>query len=79
MGMNKVITQQIREVMESKAISQGELSRRTGIGRPNITRMLSGRSGKIPESWQTVFDELGLELIAVPKGTDASKFFKRVK
>ena len=29
--------------------------------------------GSVPKRWQDVLDELGLELVAVPKGTDLSK------
>jgi transcriptional regulator with XRE-family HTH domain len=65
--MTETVIKQVRQLMEKQGVSQGELSRRTGIERPNITRMLSGRSGKVPESWQKVLDELGLELIVVSK------------
>ena len=34
---------------------------------PNVSRLLSGASGRVPETWQKILDELGLELIAVPK------------
>jgi transcriptional regulator with XRE-family HTH domain len=71
MRMNKVVTEQIKRVMEKQGVSQGELSRRTGIERPNITRMLSGRSGKVPESWQKILDELGLELVVKSKSNHA--------
>jgi transcriptional regulator with XRE-family HTH domain len=67
MRMTETVIKQVRRSMEKQGVSQGELSRRTGIERPNINRLLTGRSGKVPESWQKVLDELGLELVVKAK------------
>jgi transcriptional regulator with XRE-family HTH domain len=67
MRMTETIIKQVRRAMEKQSISQGELSRRTGIERPNINRLLTGKSGKVPENWQKVLDELGLELVVKAK------------
>lgn len=50
--------------------SQEELGELVHMAQPNVARLLSGRSGRVPETWQRVLDALGLELVAVPKGTD---------
>jgi transcriptional regulator with XRE-family HTH domain len=67
MRMTETVIKQVRRAMEKQSISQGELSRRTGIERPNINRLLTGKSGKVPENWQKVLDELGLELVVKAK------------
>lgn len=65
--MNEQVRSFVRQVMLEQDISQGELSRRTGLARPAVTRLLSGTVGKIPENWQRILDELGVEIIAVKK------------
>lgn len=66
-GMNDRVRDAVKETMKQRELSQGELARRLSVERPSITRLLSGTSGKVPQLWQEVLDELGLELIAVPK------------
>lgn len=68
--MNDSIRKAIRERMAEASISQVELAKRLNIERTTVTRMLSGHTGRVPENWQNLLDELGLELTAVEK--DAS-------
>ncbi len=70
--MNEKIVRTVKAKMEADGISQGELSRRLGMERANLVRLTNGRGGGIPRRWQEVLDELGLELIAVPKEDDQS-------
>lgn len=73
----KAMTEQIRnaarEVMEREGISTYRLAELTGIEQPNVTRLLTGRSGSVPVNWQKVLDALGLELVAVPKGSNLAQ------
>lgn len=68
------MTDKIRAQLERAMTEQGkrrvDLSRATGIAQPNITRMLSGRSGEVPGAWAKVFDTLGFELCLCPNPTD---------
>jgi len=66
-GMNETVRQSVKSTMKKKGLTHQELADLTGIERPNLTRLLSGTSGKVPDNWQRVLDTLGLELIAVPK------------
>lgn len=66
-GMNEQVREAVRREMERRELSQGELAKLLEIERPNLTRLLSGRSGKIPKVWQDVLDSLDLELVAIPK------------
>ncbi len=53
--------------MKAQGMTQTELGDAVGMAQPNIQRLLAGRVGAVPESWQKVLDALGLELQAVPK------------
>lgn len=66
-GMNEEVREAVKREMERRELSQGELARQLEMERPNLTRLLSGRSGKIPKVWQDVLDALDLELVALPK------------
>lgn len=66
-GMNNEIRQAVKQVMEKQGISQGKLAEDIGIDRVNLTRVLSGRSGKIPETWQKILERLNLELVVREK------------
>ncbi len=66
-GMNEQVRQAVRERMKQQAMTHEKLAELTSIQRPNVTRLLTGQSGAIPENWQKVLDTLGLELVAQPK------------
>lgn len=62
--------------MTDEEISTYKLAELTKMSQPNVARALTGRSGSIPSTWARILDALGLELIAVPKGTDISQLQK---
>ena len=65
--MNSNIRSVVKQVMLEQDMSQGELARRTGLTRPAVTKLLNGVVGKIPENWQRILDELGVEIVAIKK------------
>ncbi len=67
MVMTETVISEVKRQMQAEGLSQGELSRRIGIERPNLTRMFSGRVGRVPDNWQKVLDALGLELTVQKK------------
>ncbi|TDE84976.1 XRE family transcriptional regulator [Deinococcus sp. S9] len=67
LGMNEQVRRTVRERMKQQGITQTELGELVGMAQPNVQRLLAGRVGAVPESWQKVLDVLGLELIAVPR------------
>ena len=71
--MNLQIRESIKNRMRQQNLSQEALGELVDMAQPNIARALSGRSGSIPSTWARILDALGLELVAVPKGTDVSK------
>jgi transcriptional regulator with XRE-family HTH domain len=65
--MNEKIVQTVKAKMKADGISQQALANRLGMERTNLVRLVNGHVGSVPRRWQEVLDELGLELIAVPK------------
>lgn len=66
-GMNEQVRQKVRESMKAHGMTQADLGDAVGMAQPHIARLLGGKVGAVPESWEKVLDALGLELIAVPK------------
>lgn len=66
-GMTETVRKAVKEQMEKLGKSQGDVAEALDMERVNVTRMLSGRSGKIPEKWLEMLDYLGLELTVKPK------------
>ena len=71
--MNPSVREAVRHTMKAQGITQEVLAERVGTVQPSIARLLTGKSGAIPPLWQNVLDTLGLELVAVPKGSSRSK------
>ena len=68
-GMNNQVRQGVKAVLQARGITQTQLAELTGIERPNITRLLSGSVGKVPDNWQKILDVLDMELVAQPKAS----------
>jgi transcriptional regulator with XRE-family HTH domain len=66
-GMNERVRQVVKAVMQERELTQTRLAEELGMQQPNLTRLLSGRIGSVPENWQRVLDALDLELTATPK------------
>lgn len=75
--MNDKIVQTVKAKMRNDGVTQEALAKRLGMERTNLVRLVNGHVGSIPRRWQEVLDELGLELVAVPKGTDISTLLER--
>ena len=65
--MNEQIRQAVRTRMKERRMTHENLAEQISIQRPNVTRLLTGQSGAVPENWQKMLDALGLKLIAVPR------------
>ena len=65
--MNEQVRQMVKARMKERGITQVKLAQEVGMEQPNIQRLLAGRVGAVPESWQKVLDALGLELVAQNK------------
>ncbi len=67
MNMNEKVTTAIRRKMKERGMTQLQLGEATDISQPNLSRMLSGRSPRVPDTLCRVLDELGLEITAEEK------------
>jgi transcriptional regulator with XRE-family HTH domain len=69
--MRTVMTDDIRHAVKvelaKRKLTQGELAKGVGITVQQLSRMMQGKSAKVPDSWQSVFDFLGLELVVKAK------------
>lgn len=68
-GMNVEVREAVKTALERQGLSQAELARKVGMERGNVNRLISGKSGQVPEAWQKILDALELELVAIPKKT----------
>ena len=75
-----IVNQQIRgaawSAFRKQGLTQKSLAERVGMTQPAVGRILNGERKGDPDSWQRILDELGLELVAVPKGTDVSRLLE---
>jgi transcriptional regulator with XRE-family HTH domain len=69
--MNDEIRHAVKVALAKRKLTQGQLAQRVGITPQHFSRMMRGESSNVPEAWQRVFDELGLELTVREKGDRA--------
>jgi ribosome-binding protein aMBF1 (putative translation factor) len=66
------MTEQIREAVRielaKRKWSQSELARRIEKSPQFVSQIMGSDRGDVPEYWQSIFDELGLELMVKAKG-----------
>lgn len=66
--MNRQIRETIRVELARRNETQAALARRIGVTRQYLSDIMRGKSGNVPEVWQKVLDDLGLELVVRAKG-----------
>lgn len=66
--MNRQIREAIRVELARRNETQAALARRIGVTRQYLSNIMTGKTGNVADVWQKVFDDLGLELVVVPKG-----------
>lgn len=71
-GMNEQVREAARQALKAQQRTQAEIADQIGLKQPDVARLLSGRVGQIPESWQKLLDALDLELVAQPRQKPAS-------
>ena len=68
--MNRTVRTQVKEAIRKRGLTQSEMAERLGVERQYISLMLTGKRGGVPDKWQELLDELGLELTLQPKELD---------
>lgn len=66
--MNDTIRRAVRVRLAERDMTQADLAEKVGMKAQYVSNILTGKVGKIPAAWSKILDELGLELVAVPKG-----------
>ena len=65
--MNDAIRTTIKDRFRELKWTQIEASRQLGLREKNIQMMLVGRLGKVTPTWQRMLDEMGFDLVIVPR------------
>ncbi len=65
------VTEEIRKVVRVKLAernwSQAELAKRADLSPQFLSQIMTGKTGDLPDYWNSVLDVLGLELTAIEK------------
>jgi ribosome-binding protein aMBF1 (putative translation factor) len=77
MTMTEQIREAVRIELAKRKWSQSELARRIDKTPQFISQIMGSERGDVPDYWQSIFDELGLELTVIPKSMDATKAQKK--
>ena len=64
--MNEQIREGVRIALAKRNMNRVELARAVGVSPQYLSQILNGQRGDVPEAWQRIFDELGLELVVKP-------------
>jgi transcriptional regulator with XRE-family HTH domain len=65
--MNKNIRESVRIEMLKRNVTQTELAEAVGVSRQYLNKLLHGHADGGLETWEQIFDKVGLELIVQPK------------
>ncbi|GAQ23910.1 hypothetical protein DEIGR_400043 [Deinococcus grandis] len=66
-GMNDQVREAVAKALKERGISQKDFAQSIDLEPPNLSRLLNGHSGRIPENWQRILDALELDLVAMPR------------
>ena len=65
--MTNDIRKAVKKQMIDKEVNQTELAKLIGKSRQQVNDVLSGRTGHLGDTWEDIFEALGLELVVKPK------------
>ncbi|WP_058980067.1 helix-turn-helix domain-containing protein [Deinococcus grandis] len=65
--MNDQVREAVAKALKERGISQKDFAQSIDLEPPNLSRLLNGHSGRIPENWQRILDALELDLVAMPR------------
>ena len=65
--VNDHIRQEIRVELARRNMKQTQLAEEIGRSRQQLSAVMQGQAGNLPDIWERIFDKLDLELIPVPK------------
>jgi transcriptional regulator with XRE-family HTH domain len=76
MTMTEQIREAVRIELAKRKWSQSELARRIDKTPQFISQIMGSERGDVPNYWQSIFNELGLELTVVPKNSSSTVLLK---
>lgn len=65
--MNDQIRRAVRIELAKHNQKQTDLAERLGVTRQYVSALMRGETGNVPDVWQRIFDDLGLELVVQAK------------
>lgn len=66
-GMNDQVRSAALKAMKERKLTQKNLAAQIDMEPPNLSKLLKGHVGKVPDNWQDILDALDLVLVAVPR------------
>ena len=66
-AMTEEIRKAVRVALAERDWNKSKLADEAGVSRQFVSEMMRGPKGDLQESWQKIFDALGLELKVGPK------------
>ncbi|GGK90957.1 helix-turn-helix domain-containing protein [Deinococcus radiotolerans] len=66
--MNESVLNAVRIEVERRGLTHQQLADQLDMPRSQVSRMLTGKSGRIPDGWVALLQALGLELVAKKAG-----------
>lgn len=67
MNLNEQVKQTLRIELAKKDIRQVDLANKLGMSKQYLNEVVRGKSGRIPESLERIFLELGIQLMPIPR------------
>ena len=71
-GTDKAVRDGIEKAMRAAGKSASDIARDLEVSRSHVSQVLVGKRSTIPQSLIDILENLDLELVALPKGTDLS-------
>ena len=69
---DRELESKIRETMKQKGLTQVVLARQLGIKPPSVTKIITGKTGIIPQSLIDLLEALQLELTVQPSSQNST-------
>ena len=66
-NVNDYIRQEVRIELAKRRMRQSELADKIGRSRQQLSTVLQGQGGNVPDIWLEIFNELDFELMPIPK------------
>ena len=66
-SMNDNIREDVRALFARRKLNQSEVAKEIGVSRAYLNAIINGKQGDMPDTWRSLLDFLGQEIVIVPK------------